>query len=323
MLLIITNRHDLASDYLILRLKDRGISFARFNTDQYPAAAAIDIAFQGDGPDYALHLENGVKLCPDAIGAVYFRQPIAPTFESAASEAEQSFAEAELLETLRSLWRMIPQDLWLNHPKQLWIASNKVEQLKAARMVGLQIPDTLISSSSDRILPFLKKHRGRVVAKAVRHGFVRSGDEVLLAGTRHLPEGFASHIDEFAPLPMVYQEEIDKAADIRVVVVGDRVFPARILVKTGPRTADWRVSDIMGADLHHERASLPQHVEQKCLSLVRHFGLAYSSIDLVEDRQERFFFLELNPNGQWAWIEQTVGYPIRDAIIDTLCHGDR
>jgi glutathione synthase/RimK-type ligase-like ATP-grasp enzyme len=78
------------------------------------------------------------------------------------------------------------------------------------------------------------------------------------------------------------------------------------------------VAEIAGANLIHERMSLPPHIEQKCQSIVQHFGLKYSSMDIVKDRQGRFIFLELNPNGQWGWIEQLVGYPVRDQIIDTL-----
>jgi glutathione synthase/RimK-type ligase-like ATP-grasp enzyme len=58
--------------------------------------------------------------------------------------------------------------------------------------------------------------------------------------------------------------------------------------------------------------------EESCRAVVNAFGLRYSSIDMVEDTSGKIFFLELNPNGQWAWIEQLTGHPIRDAIIDAL-----
>ncbi|MBM4065542.1 MAG: hypothetical protein FJ266_07865 [Planctomycetes bacterium] len=187
MLLIITNRHDLASDYLIHGLRESNIPFVRFNTDQYPETVLIDIELNKSGFGYTLTLGDQ-SIHSSAIASVYFRQPVVPTFREDATEVECLFAETELLETMRSLWRVIPEELWLNHPKRLWVAANKVEQLMTAQKIGFRIPDTLISCSPERIQDFFAKQNGKVVAKAVKHGFMRSGDEVLLAGTQILPQ---------------------------------------------------------------------------------------------------------------------------------------
>ena len=318
MLLIITNRHDLASDYLVHRLRERDIPFARFNTDQYPEFVSIGIEFREDDFDYTLTLSDELDISSTAVTSVYFRQPIAPTFQDEAAEVDRLFAEAELLETMRSLWRVIPEELWLNHPKNLWIAANKVEQLICAQRIGFRIPDTLISFSPERIRTFFVKHNAQVVAKAVRHGFLRSGNEVLLAGTQVLPKDYFNQIENFARVPMTFQEKLEKDLDVRVVVVGDSVFPASIVAEQESESIDWRVSDLTGVKIIYEKMNLPEKVQQNCLAITRYFHLNYSSIDLVKDHQGNFIFLELNPNGQWGWIEQNLGYPIRDTIIDTL-----
>lgn len=317
MLLIITNRHDLASDYLIHGLRESNIPFVRFNTDQYPETVLIDIEFNKSGFGYTLTLGDQ-RIHSSAIASVYFRQPVVPTFRENATEVERLFAETELLETMRSLWRVIPEELWLNHPKRLWVAANKVEQLMTAQKIGFRIPDTLISCSPERIQDFFAKQNGRVVAKAVKHGFMRSGDEVLLAGTQILPDDFLNQLECFAQVPMAFQEKLEIDVDVRVVVVGDSVFPASIAAKQNPEVTDWRISDIIGDEIVYDRINLPKEIKQNCLDITRRFHLNYSSIDLVKDREGNFIFLELNPNGQWGWIEQNLGYPIRDAIINKL-----
>lgn len=317
MLLIITNRSDLACDYLILKLKDRKISFTRLNTDLYPDSISFDIDFKNNKLNFKIRLENGIELRLNSISAVYFRQPISPNFEFAQSPMEKEFAQTELTEMLRSLWRVIPENLWLNHPRKLWLSSNKVDQLLAAISVGFAVPDTLISYSIESIRSFILKKKNNVISKAVRHGFVRAEDKVLLAGTQRLPENYIKQFDSYAPVPMNYQEEIKKGSDFRVVVVGNQVFPTSIKIDNS-EDIDWRIVDLKGGQIIHERAELPKSIEQKCLSIVKHFGLNYSSIDLVQSCQGEYFFLELNPNGQWAWIEQLTGYPIRDAIINFL-----
>jgi glutathione synthase/RimK-type ligase-like ATP-grasp enzyme len=120
---------------------------------------------------------------------------------------------------------------------------------------------------------------------------------------------------------MSYQHEIDKIYDLRVILVGDKIFPTAIHSQDQQETAvDWRVADLKELQLRHEKIFLPKQLKQKCRELVRFFSLRYSSMDFVLGKDGKYYFLELNPNGQWAWIEQLVGYPIRDAIINTLTH---
>lgn len=198
---------------LIIRLKERRIPFVRFNADLYPDAVSFDISLENGELDFVIRLETGKELRPNSITAVYFRQPIAPSFEAAVNTTEKIFAEAELTEMLRALWRVIPEKLWLNHQKRLWLASNKVEQLLGAKSVGFWIPDTLISFSRDSISAFMVRKNNRVVGEAVRHGFINSDDKVLLAGTQRLPEDFIDQLDKFATISMTYQEELEKGGN--------------------------------------------------------------------------------------------------------------
>jgi glutathione synthase/RimK-type ligase-like ATP-grasp enzyme len=101
-------------------------------------------------------------------------------------------------------------------------------------------------------------------------------------------------------------------------VVDDRVFATAITSPDSHEQVDWRISDLAGRSLTHTMVKLPEDTEDNCRALVKEFGLRYSSIDMAQDTSGNLYFLELNPNGQWAWIEQLTDYPIRDAIIDAL-----
>jgi len=84
----------------------------------------------------------------------------------------------------------------------------------------------------------------------------------------------------------------------------------------GDTEVDWRKGS--HPDLEHEAISLPDEVAEQCRELVRRMNLRYGAIDLVCDRDGKLWFLEINPNGQWAWIENQTGYPIATAIVDEL-----
>ena len=189
----------------------------------------------------------------------------------------------------------------------------------AARACGLNIPDTLISNYKPHVIEFLSRPGHGFVAKAVKHSFIRRGGEVLLAGTQRLPKHYSEQLDDYAPLPMTYQREVLKDTDLRIIIVGQKVFATAIRIpESVPPTVDWRTAQLHGEELPHERIVLPQSIERKCGQLLAHFRLNFASMDMIKDESGHYIFLELNPNGQWAWIEQLTGYPIRDAIIDHL-----
>lgn len=121
-------------------------------------------------------------------------------------------------------------------------------------------------------------------------------------------------------VPAILQPQLEKDFDLRITVVGKQVFPVAILSQQHAETSiDWRTWDISeGIDLRHEPFDLPTEISEQCLALNRRLGLNFSCIDMVLTKGGEFVFLEVNPNGQWAWIESLVGLPIRDAIIDHL-----
>lgn len=315
MLLIITNRTDLATDFLILRLHELKISYLRFNTEDFPQQAMISIEYSSKQWRWAIELQG--KIYRDfEFSGVYLRHPGIAAIESVDDEHKE-FAEGEVAETLRSLWRVIPDNLWLNNPRKVWQASNKITQLLTAGDLGFNIPATLITNSQVNIKKFIGYHSDeRMVMKAVKHGFISNNDGTWLAGTQAfvledlMQKGTASDI------PTQIQQRIIKKCDIRVVVVDNDVFPTRIFSNDNSDTwIDWRIEELSCQQLRHESFTLSPKLESLCIELPRRMGLRYSSMDLIEDQKGEFWFLELNPNGQWAWIEQLTGSNIRDAII--------
>ncbi len=67
---------------------------------------------------------------------------------------------------------------------------------------------------------------------------------------------------------------------------------------------------------------LPAELVEACIAVTHDLGLRFAAIDLVEDEDGQFWFLEANPNGQWAWIEQRTAAPVTAAIVDALIGGN-
>ena len=108
---------------------------------------------------------------------------------------------------------------------------------------------------------------------------------------------------------------------MRVTVVGNKFFSAKILSQEYQDTKiDWRRSET--TKLHYEKTRLPKEIKSKCLKLIKYSNLNFGAIDFALEDKE-FIFLEINPNGQWAWIEKRLQYDISGAIVDLLARNEK
>lgn len=319
MILIVSNKSDLATDFLILRLHEKGIPFRRINTEEFLSVWNVNIFLDNEHEDCVICFDDGSVLQVSTITGAYIRQPKLPSLNISGEEIE--FAKREIGETLKSLWRFIQDPIWLNAPHKILRASNKPEQLHIAHDLGFRIPNTCITADKESINSFYEKNQKDIIVKAVKHGFVLDAGNSKVATTRIIDHESIQKIDNYERIPMIIQKRIEKKFDVRVTVVGNRIFATAIHSQQHLQTAvDWRLADQYEIKLKHEAINLPEDVEKLCHAIVSKFQLSYAAIDLILSKDEEYYFLEMNPNGQWAWIEQLTGWPIRDAIIDELTY---
>jgi glutathione synthase/RimK-type ligase-like ATP-grasp enzyme len=125
------------------------------------------------------------------------------------------------------------------------------------------------------------------------------------------------HITRLSVAPATFQSLIHKQSDIRVTIVGEKVFCAEILSQTDDdASVDWRRTS--NPNLPHKHHDLPREVELRLLQYMKRLGLEYGAIDLVLDREEGYYFLEANPGGQWLWLDRILDLGITQSIADWL-----
>jgi glutathione synthase/RimK-type ligase-like ATP-grasp enzyme len=194
-----------------------------------------------------------------------------------------------------------------NDPGRSRQASHKPTQLIRARDIGLTIPDTLITNDADAVKEFVDSVAGRAIYKMFR------GTSFGFFGTRPFGELDFSNLDRLQTCPAIFQEYIEGEYDIRVIVVGDKIFAARLAYDQSSEIIDTRL-------LHTEIAAyeLPSDIENKLVQLVKSFGLVYSAIDMRYSNELGYVFFELNPEGQFLWIEIEADLPISHEIAAQL-----
>jgi glutathione synthase/RimK-type ligase-like ATP-grasp enzyme len=127
-------------------------------------------------------------------------------------------------------------------------------------------------------------------------------------------------IDNVQYAPVIFQEYIEARYDLRITVVGDSIFPAAIYSQETAYKVDFRM-DIANARI--EAVRLPPAVEAQLQALMARLGLVYGAIDMRLTPDERYVFLEINPAGQWLFIEQRSMQPITACLATTLAKHNR
>jgi len=195
------------------------------------------------------------------------------------------------------------------------LAEAKPYQLMIARHLGFNVPPTRITSDIHEVTDF--SHRYKLVAKAVSSGYVRTNDGNSAIFTSTVSDDDLLDLDGLAYAPVTFQEHMRKFSDIRVTVVGDRVYAAEILSQGEVSSqVDWRATE--NPELPHRRHELPAYMVGLCSELVKRFDLVFGAIDLILTERGDYVFLEINPNGEWAWIEDKLGFPIAHDIAEWL-----
>lgn len=311
MLLLVTNCRDITMDYVVAELRRRGQPFFRLNTEQLPQALCSMAGFPRDAWSISL---DGVVVRGAAITGAYFRRPGAPVVPDTATDpGERAYIEAEWSSFLKSLYSRL-EGRWLNSPTKIFMAEDKPMQLLLAQEIGFHVPQAFVTN--DILCARAISALGQAIGKPLRQA-VLAGETERVIFTSRLAEIEDEQAEAIRLSPFIVQSEILKQYDVRVTVVGERVFATAIWSQDNEETiTDWRKGS--RPDLRHEKIVLDRRVERQCVKLVQRLGLRYGAIDLVCDQSGKLWFLEINPNGQWAWIENLTGYPIAAAIVDEL-----
>ena len=157
---------------------------------------------------------------------------------------------------------------------------------------------------------------GKVIAKTLHQQSSATTDAYLIYTTRIVREDITP---ESMSAPLLMQAYVPKLRELRVTVVGQAVFAVALDSQSIPdASVDWRRATL---SVPHHRVNLPTQIEKMLLSLTELLELSFGAYDLIESPEGDFVFLEVNPNGQWVWLQQLTGVPIREALIDLLAKG--
>lgn len=299
MLLILTNSKDVTADYLASVLIRCDVPHLRLDTDT--ALELVGVEYAGGKPLLRL---NGGWHPPGAFTNVWYRRP-ERLKHPASPTPESKFVVEEWAEALEGFLAHIDEARWVNHPARNVLASHKLEQLSRAESFGLTTPDTLVTHDPDRLRAFFARHGGAVIVKPMASGYVErpDGEQDSQVYTNRVGPKHLSNLDDLCGCPALFQRLVDKASDVRITVLEGAFHAVELTARDddGGQRCDIRRNNM--DDVTYRRIELPTGVRDRLAALVASYRLRFAAIDMAITRAGEWVFFEVNPNGQWAWLD--------------------
>lgn len=316
--LIISTKLDPHVDAVLTRLQARNVPCFRLNTDHFHQEYRV---CADDGPGGTIRIDDiWGRSCrfPDGLRAVWMRKP-EPSLPPPGVEDDgvRRYVAQELREFMSFLTvdERVP---WINNPDLNRRHQRKHPQLRLARSLGLRVPRSLITNDPREAESFMRSCPEGVICKPLVMGSHYVDGEHRVAFTRRIAsEEFAALRDSIALCPTYLQEAIPKDHELRVTIIGERVFCCRIDSQGVPGAEqDWRAVDTI--ELPHTIVPLQEETATALRAYLKACDLRFGAFDLIVTPSGETVFLELNPNGQWYWVELATGAPMADAMADLL-----
>lgn len=252
------------------------------------------------------------------IGAVFCRNfQFAKANDNASIETHLKFAEMGA--GLYGLFRTLDHCFWMNPPWLEDLIDNKRIQGRDAVRFGLNIPKTLVTNDEASAKKFIESCPGGTIIKQVSEiGLIDDnpkGTEMYGFYTSLVTEKTIKHLHEVTNAPCLFQENIPKKADIRVTVVGDKIFSHAINSQSSLLSKiDFRKE----IELPFENFDFPEKTATALLKMIQSWGMIFATCDFVLNPEDKLIFLEANVTGNWLWLEDIDNHPILDEIIRLL-----
>lgn len=294
-ILIITSSFDFTADYIINKYKAVTL-FYRFNTDLFNEYEIII-----DEKSGWIINNRFWTLKEEDVYSIYYRKPTLPKLEEYDS-IYHGMMYREMITIINGIVEVF-KGRCLTKPSKLRNAENKVYQLSIARQLGFKLPKSLITNSPDAAKKFNDSNKS--IVKPISIGKINTKNNIEYIQTNIVNDDF--NIEDIVLSPAYFQEYVNKDFEVRVTVINDMFYNVKIVSSD---KIDWRKTNSKNI---YENMELPKEIKEKCNKMLKIMKIDFGAFDFIVYNNE-YFFLEVNPNGQWYWLEEALKLNISDSI---------
>jgi hypothetical protein len=333
LILIITNKSDIHCNSVINKLTSWRKPFFRLNTESLLTDYDVEYSSNNKIQSYKIYNKLNNKIIDlNDVTSVWERRPLKPDC-SLIADAKIKETVFEELDELRWWIRSYVQTKrFLGHCSKDRLNENKILQLNRANSIiktkqssNIIVPETILSAQKEPIKDFLHNfdvNQRFCIKPLAADGVIVDKNYEMVFWSRVASKSELEELLETGNLycPSIIQPYIDKKFEVRTTVVGNEILSCKIdsqALKTGHGKEDWRQS-FDNNDIGIDIFNLPPSIEEFVLEYNNRSGSNFGCFDFIVTPDEKFYFLECNPNGQWLWLEEACKIPISKSIAEYL-----
>jgi glutathione synthase/RimK-type ligase-like ATP-grasp enzyme len=320
-ILIVTTQDDLHSNAVARSIESLGGRPVLLEREAYGSEWALTASQGSEGVGVSFDMPDATLRMQD-IGAIWLRRDFTIETTKKDSSPEALYVATQTVIHVNGVIALLAERVpCMNRPEANRRCNSKFYQAEIARQHGLMIPETFQGGHPSAAYRFQERipEDRRICIKPLEAVHLRKSDGTIFAHYNSIfqrrPE---AQLTSLRDCPVILQEFVEKEVEIRATVVGDQVFAASIDTRSASEQAqiDWRHYD--WANTPYRQYELPVSVRESLLKIMRALGLSYGAFDLIKSKNGEFFFLEVNSQGQWLWVEDLTDLKITDGVAQWL-----
>jgi hypothetical protein len=325
--LIVTSELDTHADAVIKIIKNCNYSLkiVRLNLETFIQNSIYTYEWDSLGclnEDY-LHFLNSQKNAQN-VKVIWWRNFKSSdeynVFPEVTNEWAINYCQKEAESLVYSLIGLYPNANWVNSWHQTNLAFYRINQIPVAHKLGLKISPTIVTNSYEKALNFVQSQGECVVKSMIRHPSFSHNGKQYRCYTRKIDLETLEKMKYSIHLsPVFIQKKIDKKAEYRVTIIGQDTFVCRIdsqTIQDEDVSVDWRIAE--PDTVPHYPDNLPSEYLRKLHNMLKEFKLKFGAFDIINNEEDSLYFIELNPDGQWYWIEILTGMPMTKAMVELI-----
>ncbi|OKH52419.1 MvdC family ATP-grasp ribosomal peptide maturase [Calothrix sp. HK-06] len=315
-ILLITHSSDYFTiDRVAQAVLKRGAQPFRLDTDKFPIEVQLKAHLSKFGNTHTLKYGDN-SITSQQVKGVWMRRIWHPQFSKLAPQFEAACVR-ESIATLQGFWDSLKHARWVDDLQRINAVENKLYQLRIAQEVGLTIPETIVTNAPEQAQKFFHKLKGKMVAKLLTPLSYSMESLYEFLYTSLVKEEDLLDAEALRYCPMVFQEQIPKQRELRVIYVNGKLFVGALdASKYEKITVDWR--RVNPNTCVWEPHELPAEISLRLNSFMARVGLTFGAFDFIQTPSGEYVFLEINPVGEWGMLERDLNYAISDAIAEAL-----
>ncbi len=329
MILIISYSKDEHTEIVQRELKKIGANFFRLNTDEFSSRYFISFGYKNKKQFCKIFDKTTRKTITSVdVRVVWLRRVRLFTIAKDMNGFDyKRFSTAEIDGFFVNLWQCLSKKVfWCNPILYTNLAQDsRMYQYHMALKSGLDIPDTFYTNNPF-YLSLLINHYGTLALKPIKRKFVIGNRKTdfkaiftnLLTEKENNLQQFKTSLKN---TPVHIQKYVEKDYEIRLTVIGSLFFACKINSQLSKRTTvDWRRYDFSSSQ--YTKINIPIKLKKQIKQFMKKTHLVFGAIDLIKTKDDRYVFLEINPAGQWQWIENLTKMPISKKLAIYLKQKD-